>query len=505
MHKVLLVDDEIKVLEGMCRFFDWESAGFKVSATACSYDEAIDRVKENPVDLVLTDISMPGKNGIDLIRTLKKLTPETFIIILSAYSEFSYAQEALRLGALDYLTKPINFSQLGDSLNKAKIKIEERNPNKNGDISRQLYASRLMNLLSGYPAKNDRANRPLITSRTAVLRICPLSITDSLSPKTIELLRLALSPATVLATGDREITFVCHNAERFETLVENIENCIAKNQLFICCGLSKQVKKDGALRKAYMQAGRAMRYQRAREKYGLMAYHRLEHIFSGIDGEREKAMQRMIENFTLTDTRNSLPDILDAYLDEMQQEGVFSLHDQQKFCAALAIELDAAAQRYALTNHSRREALSAFLLEALSCKEEAALRAAAKRYLKELVSSIATSETLDESTQLVERVKAYLDEHFSQNITLDLLAENFFISPVYLSRLFKKKTGENYIRYLTKLRLNKAQTLLITTKMKVSDVACMIGYDNPRYFARLFKEHYGMNPQEYRERQNNAN
>lgn len=504
LHQVLLVDDEAKVLDGMRRFFNWEEAGFEVCGTALSYEEAVEKMMNAPADVVVTDISMPGKNGIDLIRTLKSLFPKAFVIILSAYSEFSYAQEALRLGALDYLTKPINFGQLRESLNKAGMKLAARTAEENGDISEQLYASRMMNLLSGYSPKNGGLNRPLIVKRTAVLRVCPFAAADALSADDVEKLCTAVHPATMLATGDREATLVCHDADDLNLLAEKAEQCLEKLELPLVCGLSDTAERDGELRKAYMQAGRAMRYQSARERSGLMAYMRLEHMFSGIDEEQEKGIQMMIGCFARSDSRASFPNLVDAYLEERQGGAAFSLANQQRFCAALAIELDAAVQHYVFTDYSRHDSLSAFLLAALSCREETALRETVKRYLNTLLEHLAAPGETDESAQLVERVKKYLEEHFSQNITLELLAENFFISPVYLSRLFKRKTGENYMRYLTALRMDKAKKLLKTSRIKVADIACMTGYDNPRYFARLFKEHNGMSPQEYRETEGKA-
>ena len=251
MYKVLLVDDEKIVLDGLRRFVDFTGEGFEVAGQATGCDEALAFLATQPVDLVITDISMPEKSGLDLIRALRQMTPEVLTLILSAYSEFAWAQEALRLGAVDYLNKPINFDLMSESLRRVKARLDE------------------------------------------------------------------------------------------------------------------QARKS-----------------------------RLDSVVSALELPREA----------------------------------------------------------------------------------------------------------DASGEMVERVKRYLEAHFSQNITLETLAAAFFVSPVYLSRLFKKKTGQNYVHYLTLLRMRRALTLLATTDLKVAEIAELIGYENPRYFARLFKNHTGDTPQAYREK-----
>ncbi len=145
MYKVLLVDDEEMVTQGLSRFVKWEQAGFMVAGTATSVAGALDLLEKEPVDLVITDVQMPGQNGLDLIEIMNERYPQIKTIILSGYSEFSYAQKAIRLGALDYLTKPINFSAMMDLLQQVKKKLdEEKRQSGQDDQMRELLSNTMI-------------------------------------------------------------------------------------------------------------------------------------------------------------------------------------------------------------------------------------------------------------------------------------------------------------------------------------------------------------------------
>ena len=101
---------------------------------------------------------------------------------------------------------------------------------------------------------------------------------------------------------------------------------------------------------------------------------------------------------------------------------------------------------------------------------------------------------------MIREVQLYIRQHYSTNITLNSLAERFFLHPNYLSRLFKEKTGKNFVEYLTEVRIEHIKELLKNSDLKIVEICTMTGYDNPRYFSKVFKQATGMTPREYRER-----
>ena len=111
MYQVLIVDDEEIVCRGMAQFVKWEKCGFEVAGIAASVDEALRMLEKMSIDVVFTDIRMPEKSGIDLLKKVQELYPYIKTVVLSGYSDFDYAKDAIRYGAMEYLTKPVNLGK----------------------------------------------------------------------------------------------------------------------------------------------------------------------------------------------------------------------------------------------------------------------------------------------------------------------------------------------------------------------------------------------------------
>ncbi len=126
MYKLLIVDDENRVREGLKKLIEWETIGFQVAGDADSAEKALEFMKINKVDVVLTDIIMFEMNGIELIGKIKEYDSSIKTIILSGYGEFDYARKALRLGAHDYLTKPVDFDELKRIFTDIKLILDEK-------------------------------------------------------------------------------------------------------------------------------------------------------------------------------------------------------------------------------------------------------------------------------------------------------------------------------------------------------------------------------------------
>ena len=126
MYKVLLVDDEYMVTEGLKRLIPFDKWDMEVVATANHADDAIDYVKEHPVDIVVSDVNMPDKTGLEMITEMKEILPDTAYILLSGYQEFEYVKKAMNLNVVDYLVKPVDKIELENLLEKIATKLGER-------------------------------------------------------------------------------------------------------------------------------------------------------------------------------------------------------------------------------------------------------------------------------------------------------------------------------------------------------------------------------------------
>ena len=149
-YQVLIVDDEEIVCRGLSQFVKWSEHGFEVAGIAHSADDALTLAEKLPVDVVFMDIRMPGKSGLELLKILRQETPAVKCVILSGFSDFSYAQEALRYGASDYLTKPVNLREVETLLDRLCMEFEEEQ--KEMQIHTHRMEALLLSAAKGYAA-----------------------------------------------------------------------------------------------------------------------------------------------------------------------------------------------------------------------------------------------------------------------------------------------------------------------------------------------------------------
>ena len=126
MYKVLLVDDEYMITEGLKRLIPFEKWDMEVVATANHADDALDYVREHPVDVVISDVNMPDKTGLEMIGEMKELLPDAYYILLSGYQEFDYVKKAMNLNVVDYLVKPVDKVELEHLLEKILGQLREK-------------------------------------------------------------------------------------------------------------------------------------------------------------------------------------------------------------------------------------------------------------------------------------------------------------------------------------------------------------------------------------------
>lgn len=143
MHKVLLVDDEYMITEGLKVLIPFEKWNMEVVATANDAEEALDYVKNHPVDLVITDVNMPGMNGLEMIAQMQESLPKLAFIILSGYQEFEYVKKALNLQVADYLVKPVNKVELAAILEKLSQQFDQSSHHQWKQFSKMVYQRRI--------------------------------------------------------------------------------------------------------------------------------------------------------------------------------------------------------------------------------------------------------------------------------------------------------------------------------------------------------------------------
>lgn len=521
MLKVLIVDDEMLVRVGMRSLIQWEEHGFRVIGDAADGEAALALMETEIPDIVLTDIVMPGMNGLRLIEEVGKKYPGVRFIVLSSHSDFDYVREAMKLGADDYVLKtsirPDEFLKI---LNETRRKAEQEKTKWKRTLDGPSVSERKQNLFlrllvepSADESTADRYRRELNwpeAAETAVLAV-RLHHFSSLGPdgKTVSrsLLHL-LSQETeetaakqVFSYKDNEIIMVLFFAERPDErqLLEIGRNVIrtAQRLINICVsvGISEPFSRfedfPAAVRQAkealndsfYGGLGKCYPYGALpREKPQRTRFADEEELLRRLEVCDGEGVRRILERlFSELEENRDIPESRqELFLDLMQlfktvvrrwDEAWPSLSEDEAPLVIQMLDLETIgeAQRW---------------FETMADKAmEAIRRVRARTYRKEVL-------------QLID----YLKTHYAENITLGSASRYVNMSESYLSSIFKKETGMSFVEYLTRLRMEKAAELLKTTDMPSYLVAEKVGYDNINYFGRSFKKVMGVSPSHYRNR-----
>lgn len=398
MYKLIIVDDEKLELKLLSKMLDWDSYGFNLIGTFSSTSSVIDFVLKNKVDLVITDIRMPGRDGIELASALKNISPKTLTIFISAYTDFEYARNAIRLSVVDYVLKPIVVENVVSAINKAK------------------------NLLDSNLNDEDISDLPLLPAQQAVFEYFA---DNSSFDKFIQSLKIC---------GFTDISF---------------DSCAATFKITIddFSGYLKNNWKYGA-DKAYYAI---LNLISCDEFYYIPVNYMFDTINViaiskiGTFGEFEKSL-----NSTLAEMCESAETILEVSI----KTEIISIGKN------ILAELEKARN---VLNFPKTE----------------------------------SNSELSDSTA-IQRAINYINANYHRDITLTEIANYVYLSPYHFSRIFKVKTGEKYIDYLSRVRIEKAKELLSQSEMKITDICVKVGYNSKTHFHKMFKLYTGVTPQEYR-------
>lgn len=534
MLKIFLVEDEFVMREGIKNNIDWTAEGFLFCGEASDGEIAYKLIQSKQPDIIITDIKMPFMNGLELSRLIRNELPQSKIIILSGHEEFSYAQEAIKIGVAEYLLKPIKSSEL--------IKVVKR-------VSKQIIHER-------QEKENfERYKREMEENETYIKR----RLFD-------EMIEGTLSTAEILERG-KELGFEM-SAQYYQIALLKYdfkgENEGYSNELL---GLDHMLNSINSRYKNIIFFDRAIEgtaliiKEDSLEKLELTRNQYIEEIktvfsqypevgyFGGI-GIPVSRLSRLYESYKSAALAFARRFILDKNAiirgDELA-ELIYESGDTSINTLEIG-NLDIKKAEVFLRSGEANE-ISFFVEEFLKSIGRASQRSILfKQYifmniyftvlsfLKEIGKpDILTEESfngVDEMKEvlidfdkvktymiriftiaieqrdilrtkryhrMIEKAKEYINEHYTDsNISLNEVAAYVNISPSHFSTVFSRETGSSFIRYLTDLRMNKARELLKCSDLRCSEISMEIGYKDPHYFSYLFKKEQNCTPLQYR-------
>ncbi|SEN52697.1 two-component system, response regulator YesN [Paenibacillus sp. OV219] len=533
MYKVMIVDDEAVVRRGLKNTIRWEEHGFQLIGDYANGRDAWHEIELEQPDLVISDISMPYMDGLELAGLITSNFPDIKVIILTGYDEFEYAQQAVRLKVSDFLLKPITAMEIRTLLNKVRAEMDEEMKIRE-DLSmlqsqlrqsmpllRERLLERLVVLGVGKPEIEVRFSYFDIPKLTPPYLVIVADIDDFGDRERLEsvhdeeFLRFAAfnvfeeitDQKNALSFRTREermaavITGVPPETDIYEhayELAEEIRHQIERYlKLTVTVGVGRSCGSADQLPLSYKSALSALDYR------FLVGKNR---VLSIIDMEGAPASRavptldwdRQLATVVKTGSAADAQQLIKQIVDELKRlrlpiEGCYL--QLQK----LTLSLMNTIQELGIGENELASQQQSWLTDIYSFKTLDELELWLMHIVSNLITAVSTNRSHYTNTQMI-RATEYIEAHYAdEQISLQDLCRHVLMSTSYFSLIFKQYTGETFIEYLTRVRVEKAKVLLSTTSLKLYEIAEKVGYADPNYFSLLFKKHAGQAPREYRD------
>ncbi len=539
MYTILLVDDEVLerevwkyILEKHC------SSLIRVIGEAKTGNEAMELAKRFTPDIILMDVKMPGMDGIKAGNLIKEFLPKTKIIVISAYDDFTYAQNSLKFGAADYLVKPVRPEEMLAVIRKQIMDLEKE---KKQLEEESLLHERLqkmmpyikMGFITGWLA-GEMKTETEIQERADFLGISSLpqqvmvvnidhfrKLTNVkkeherqiLKQKIYEEISKIIEDANqglcIPFTGDKYTILIFpeknENQEQMRKrslrLAESIRRKIEENPFIhttVTVGVGRHYQKSTDLPFSYREALRALEhrlYTGSNQVIHIDDVLPLDDEIPNYPFTIEKELATYTRLGDLEQTRCCLKKLLEEFITKTNKQPDLLKMRLLELLVVLSREAIESGANY---NEIARENFSYFQdLQQINDFHE--LQEWVTNKIECLIRSVQISHHARQQ-DIPQKAARYINQHFMEDITLEEVAGVFFLSPCYLSRIFKQAHGMTFIDYLTRVRLDNAKILLKSTQDPINSIAKRVGYNDPKYFSTVFKKNEGCSPSEYRQR-----
>lgn len=520
MFKVIIVEDDMLYRHEIRNFVEWEKYGFTVIGEAVNGEQALNIIARTPPDLVFTDISMPGMNGIALIQALREKYPQMKIVVLTSYDDFNFVRGALKLGAEDYILKyEIAQKEFIELLSRMEKKLLELNEEMNKDnfLKENKYRiahEYLRGILSGQTIEESqlRKNLKILNLTEKISNLVAIDIRIYPHGKKQDILFMNRES---IEYSERSILLKIHNFEYVvlcvfegERSLQKIYEKINEEQYqfvkvlkqndfeFYSIGISNVKSGWNCLKDAYEQAvhaaerkfyegyGKTIFYSEIKKEPAKLDekeyYQNLRELLS--EGRMDTALNRMHDFFRYA----ASIDLSKDKIHEMLYNHLILLY---KFCIEEKIEFEKIADE----NNVNQQ-----LIDTLDTRDRA--ESVLREYVRKLKIIMNQSTEIQNVNHKKEVywIKNYIEKNYMNDINLELLSEELNFTPSYICKIFKKNTGIRITEYLNQVRIEHAKRLIKKTNLKVYEISEMVGFARASYFCTVFKEITGIKVSEYK-------
>ncbi|BDZ32327.1 response regulator transcription factor [Lactiplantibacillus sp. WILCCON 0030] len=482
MHSVMIVDDEYMILKGMAKIVNWQEHGLEIVQTARNGKQALAAFKQQPVDLVITDVRMPEMSGLALMQRLQGAPQPPIVIVLSGYQEFDYVKQALHFGAMDYLVKPIDAQELDKVLDKAHEQLEQRTKT---DATKHYYLEMQTERLVAQELTTTQIKQLLTSAGVDPDRRQFTVISCNIVTNYEALSQACQRQKQYLYYSSQDQFIICfvgshRDLTKFIQQLE-LQQLIA-GESFVTVG--QQVSQLSELADSLEQA------QTLAELYQF--YEDRSPFLSG-ESRTEWLRQAEIPKISLdkfkralgNDNQELMVTLTRAMFARLSNEHVAPSYTRQ--VAFLVLNVLSNSQAFSNQEYERQ----------LTAIDEAPTIAVLEEAVVAIVQHFEPKQQPTFSKN-VRQVITIVNQEYVEDLSLTQVANRLHLNPVYLGQLFKKEVHTSFSKYLNQYRITQAKEMLAHTDESISNIALEIGYTNSGYFYKNFRLICDISPKEYR-------
>ena len=513
--KVLIADDEEIVRHGLEKIIDWEKLGCTICGDASSGDEVLERIEELSPNIVLLDINMPRKTGIDVLESVynssRPQSQKPKFLILSGYSDFEFAKKAINFGAKGYIVKPVDEDELEDKIRDIKNDIQKeaeaeslRSSAEREEIAQGFKQMFLYGAVEdGFAEEKNQHN----FYQVAIISLELVGFSNE-----VQSLQIAFDDCFVYVNHfsflmDGMFVAVFTN-EGEETVLRHLDR--------LCTRLQKNKTGRGAIaslgHKFEGLEGGLKSYTQAKRLYSQLFFFTQKFFITQEDLEADEyaslRLGKRPNDFNINKYLSAIPELtqyieiydlqkinaLLANFKKWLKSSVISIDEIKKMCMAFIVE----TQNSVHARHPEKELDTVPALDLVNLIYTQNYFDEMIKIVEDFTVGLAESFTSNTASSTILKVIQYVKTHYDTELKLELLGDLFNCNSAYLGKKFKEYTGVPFNTYLDIIRIEQAKNLLATSDLKIYEISKVVGYSNTDYFYLKFKKHTNMTPKEFK-------
>lgn len=503
MYKIMFVDDEEQNLFLMEKILDWEEIGFRVCGIALDGEEGIKVYEETEPDVVCVDIRMDEMDGLTLIRELQKKGRKCVFIIVTAYSEFSYAQTAIKLGVKNYLLKPISRKEMIPMMKEIKKELDE---NQKKEMQSLFFSQQYKNTVFADTIAEmekycfEKKKEPQLEYLDEIIEGRNMRGIELFSePEDIEDFMPCIEkwPFQYKTVRD-DCLYGIILEDQLDTIQKAFEDLVKKNmknKIFMQINPSFHDKLG--FQNAFIDGFQYRRYCFYCKESMIYDIKKIQWNFTGKLTYDKTSLEKAVQGFIYSGSPKEIMKMIEEFENQSAEKLVSPdiLTDTWiEILISIKNQLTKTYQdrAFMVLRHQNLWALH-------QIRTQKKLFIKMKNLVEEVGDAVTDIIENKESYSLMGKIVDYMLQHYSdKNFSAGEVAEAVHLSRNYFLKIFKEEQGISFWDYVTNLRMEKAKKLLKTSDMTVYAISREVGYESQYHFSRKFKNLYNISPNEYR-------